>query len=210
MYDLYPDTFRFNSAPHPHAMLIGLSGWATAGKDSVGRVLAHLYGYQRVSFADNLKAFVRDVNPIVRADLDYLVGGYPQVPVARVTRSATLVEQHGDTVAKNEAEYRRLLQTTGDKARHYFGEDVWVNSAFRILEDGKHYVITDCRYQNEALSIKERGGLVLRVIRPGVGPINDHVSERDLDDWEFDGYIQNDGSLLDLEGEVQRVLGDLG
>lgn len=204
MYDLYPDTFQFNHVPHGHPRLIGLSGWATSGKDSVADVLTRLYGYERVSFADNLKAFVKDVNPIVQVEVDHNTVGY-----VRKTGSAALVERYGDTEAKKNKEYRRLLQAVGTKARQYFGEDVWVDAAFRSLEDGQ-YVISDCRFKNEAQAIKDRGGLVLRVMRPGVNAVNDHISEHDLDEWAFDGFVMNDGSLLDLEGEVQRVLGDLG
>ena len=53
-------------------------------------------------------------------------------------------------------------------------------------------------------------GKVYDVRRPGVGPVSDHISEHDLDDWPFDGIIHNDGTLVDLEGEVQRVLGEFG
>lgn len=201
VYDMY----SFNTAPHEHAPIIGLSGWATSGKDSVGEVLTRLYGYQRVSFADNLKAFVRDVNPIVDVQHEPGSSWGPHV-----RRAEALVQAVGDREAKQVAEYRRLLQDVGNKAREHFGENVWVNAAFRTLDPDKHYVITDCRYKNEAQAIKDRGGIVLRVMRPGVEPLNDHVSEIDLDDWPFDGFVMNDGTLLDLEGEVQRVLGDLG
>lgn len=50
----------------------------------------------------------------------------------------------------------------------------------------------------------------VRIMRPGVKPINDHPSETALDSHHFDGYVMNDSNLVDLEGEVQRVLGDLG
>ena len=206
MYDLYPDNFRFNHVPHGHPRLIGLSGWATAGKDSVADVLTRLYGYERVSFADNLKAFVREVDPVVHPTV--LGDEYP-IDGIEGLRASHLVTSRGDTEAKKNREYRRLLQAVGTKAREFFGEDVWVNAAFRTLEDGQ-YVISDCRFKNEAKAIQDRGGLVLRVMRPGVEAVNDHISEHDLDDWAFDGYVMNDGSLLDLEGEVQRVLGDLG
>jgi hypothetical protein len=196
MYNMYPN---FNAAPHsaaPH--LIGLSGYATSGKDSVAEVLTRLYGYQRVAFADKLKEFVREINP------------YVAFPTSDKIRATELVDALGDAEAKKHEEYRRVLQAVGTKARAFFGEDVWVDAAFVGLEPEHHYVFSDVRFKNEARVLQEEGGIVLRVQRPGVGPANDHISEHDLDDWPFDGYIVNDGSLLDLEGEVQRVLGDLG
>lgn len=193
MYDLYPD---FNSAPHAHPTLIGLSGYATAGKDSVADVLTRLYGYQRVAFADKLKAFVRDLNP------------YVAFPTTDKVRAAELVDAIGDTDAKTHDEYRRFLQVTGTKVREYFGDAVWIDAALNNLAN--HTVVTDVRFQNEAQRIKSLGGIVWRIHRPGVKAANDHISEHDLDGWKFDEHIINDGTLLDLEGEVQRVLKDLG
>ncbi len=44
-------------------------------------------------------------------------------------------------------------------------------------------VVSDMRYRNEAQAIRHRGGVLIRIERPGVGPINDHISEHDLDGW---------------------------
>lgn len=187
----------FNAAPHNHPKIIGLSGYATSGKDTVAEVLTRLYGYQRVAFADKLKAFVRTINPVIAT-----------IHGKDIVRADELVRGLGDTEAKTYKEYRRILQVAGTTVREFFGKDTWVNAALDGV-DG-YVVVTDVRFQNEAQRIKDLGGLVLRVQRPGVGPANDHISERDLDAFNFDGYVINDGTLLDLEGEVQRVLGDLG
>lgn len=194
MYDLYPN---FNAASHSAPRLIGLSGYATAGKDSVAEVLIRLYGHKRVAFADKLKSFVREVNP------------YVAFPTSDKVRAAELVDSLGDTEAKKHDEYRRVLQVIGTTVREYFGRDTWVDAALNQTSDD-YVVVTDVRFQNEAQRIKDLGGIMLRVQRPGVGPANDHISEHDLDGFKFDGYVINDGDLVDLEGEVQRVLGDLG
>ena len=44
-------------------------------------------------------------------------------------------------------------------------------------------VVSDMHYRNEAQAIRHRGGVLIRIERPGVGPINDHISEHDLDGW---------------------------
>jgi hypothetical protein len=102
---------------------------------------------------------------------------------------------------------RRILQALGTKCREILGQDVWVDAAFDTLGDGT-YVFSDCRFPNEAKAIKDAGGTVLRVVRPGVNALNDHISEIGLDGWDFDGIVMNDGGVVDLEGEVQRVLGE--
>lgn len=189
----------FNDAPHDHPTIIGLSGYATAGKDTAAEVLTRLYGYRRIAFADKLKAFVREINPVIA-----LVHGKD------IVRADELVKGLGDTEAKTFKEYRRVLQVAGTTVREFFGINTWVNAALGDVEAGDYVVVTDVRFPNEAQAIKDMGGIVLRVQRPGVGPANQHVSEIGLDNWPFDGFILNDGTPVDLEGEVQRVLGDLG
>lgn len=188
----------FNSAPHPHPRIIGLSGWATSGKDETARVLGTLYGYRRIAFADQLKRFVREISPILfYQDKD---------PI----RVAEFVAGVGDLEAKTNGEYRRLLQVIGLTAREMIGEDVWVDMAMKEAAQFEYAVFSDVRFPNEFDRVHEMGGKVLRIMRPGVKPINDHPSETALDSHHFDGYVMNDSNLVDLEGEVQRVLGDLG
>jgi hypothetical protein len=101
---------------------------------------------------------------------------------------------------------RVLLQRFGsDVGREMFGEDFWVEQAFRGLSD-ESYVFTDVRFPNEADAIRGRGGVVWNVVRPGVGVANGHVSECALDGFVFDATVVNDGSLEDLEREVVGCL----
>jgi hypothetical protein len=48
---------------------------------------------------------------------------------------------------------------------------------------------------------------VWRINRNGVGPVTDHSSETDLDDYDFNHIIDNDFSLLDLNNVVDMLLG---
>jgi hypothetical protein len=68
------------------------------------------------------------------------------------------------------------------------------------------WIITDTRFPNEAEAIKKADGIIIRVDRPGVKPINPHPSETGLDDWKFDYVINNDGSLKDLTKKVNKIL----
>ena len=44
-------------------MIIGLSGYARSGKDTVAQVLVEKYGFQRIAFADKIREFLYDLNP---------------------------------------------------------------------------------------------------------------------------------------------------
>lgn len=70
-----------------------------------------------------------------------------------------------------------------------------------------NWVITDCRFPNEAQAIKERGGIVVRVNRSESNSTSSkHPSETSLDNWNFDYEIANDDTLPDLEEKVKEML----
>ena len=45
-------------------MIIGLTGYAQSGKDSVAKILVEKHGFIRVAFADRIRDFVFDADPI--------------------------------------------------------------------------------------------------------------------------------------------------
>jgi hypothetical protein len=59
--------------------------------------------------------------------------------------------------------------------------------------------MSDVRFINEAECISARGGDMWRVKRPGVGAVNAHVSESDLDGYKVDKILSNGGTLEELE-----------
>ena len=67
------------------------------------------------------------------------------------------------------------------------------------------YVITDVRFTNEADMIRANKGKIWRVVRPGVGPVNNHISESELDSIKFDRLITNDSGFEDLMIEVHSA-----
>jgi hypothetical protein len=69
-----------------------------------------------------------------------------------------------------------------------------------------NWIITDTRFPNEAKAIKKAGGMIIRIERPGVKPVNPHPSETSLEKWKFDHVIINDGSITDLTKKIKKVL----
>lgn len=181
------DTFR----------LVGFSGYARAGKDTAFSLLES-QGYQRVAFADIMRSFLVALNPIV--ECSGRVGSHIRV--------ADVIEWHGWDGYKESvygSEVRSLMQRLGTEAgRGLLGDNIWVDSALNNLTDGK-YAVTDCRFVNEAEAIRARGGKIIRINRPGVGPANSHPSETGLDNYTFDAVIENDGSLEDFKKKLEAV-----
>lgn len=171
---------------------IALCGVATCGKDTAAKGLTER-GWKRVSFADGLREFALAVDPIVD-----IPGAY---------RLSELVDTVGWDEAKRHAEVRRLLQVIGtDAGRNIVGENVWVDIAgdkiIDAMEAGYGVVLTDCRFPNEVEMVREFGGYLVRIERPGVSAVNGHVSETALDDIEPDYTIVNDGSSADLQAKL--------
>lgn len=169
---------------------IGLTGYAQSGKDTVAKTLIEEYGYKRVGFADPIRDFVLKINPILHDG----------------RRIGEWVKEFGWDITKAQTEARRLLQDTGMVAREMFGEDFWVELAVSNIEPTDKVVITDVRFKNEADMIRMMGGKIFRVTRPGVGPVNGHVSESDMDEYSVDHVIVNDGGLDNLRDQVKRLL----
>jgi hypothetical protein len=71
-----------------------------------------------------------------------------------------------------------------------------------------NWVITDMRFPNEALAVKGRGGITIRINKQGVGPARNHISETALDDYDFDYVINNDSSLSDLSKQLTRIINE--
>lgn len=173
---------------------VGLAGFARSGKDSVGAVLVS-EGFVRRSFATPMRQALCRLNPLV----DTVNGVMPLMDALYLLGSWEGLKVRAPGV-------RVLLQRFGtDVGRELFGEDFWVEQAFRGLPDGD-VVFTDVRFPNEAEAIRAGGGVVWNVVRPGVGVANGHVSESALAGFVFDETILNDGSLEDLRGKVLNCL----
>ena len=169
---------------HPGYEIIGLIGYAQSGKDTVASILVEKYGYRRIAFADKIKDFLYGINPMVACSPT----GYLQ----------DLVKLVGWNEAKKEPQVRKLLQDLGISARELLDENIWIISALGKINSGERAVITDVRFENEAKKIKDLGGQLWRVKRVGVGPVNDHVSESELDGYKVDQIFVNNGSIEDL------------
>lgn len=169
-------------------MLIGLTGLAGSGKSEVAGVLMREFGFERVKFADPLKNMIRTmlrgagVNPgwverYVEGDLKEVV-----IPELGVTP-------------------RHLMVTLGTEwGRDCISPDLWTRlwgfSAGRfelVLAD-------DVRFPNEVAAIREHGGLIWKVTRPGIAQ-GSHASEQL--ECDPDLAISNTGTLEELQAFVR-------
>lgn len=188
-------------------MLVGLAGYAGAGKDTAAQCLLRR-GWRQDAFAAPLKAMALDSNPIVGRTYR---GG------REIVSLRSLVEVVRWEEAKKESDVRRYLQNLGAAVRTHLGEDVWVRALEQRREYGEDLVITDVRYPNEAEFVLRgttregwqslRRSALIWIDRPGVGPVNDHPSDQGLVRPLCTHEIMNDGSPEDLWAQIVSVVG---
>ncbi len=195
--------------PPPPPKVIGLIGFAQVGKDTFAQALVE-EGYQRRAFADALRSVLYGLNPMVDC---FDVQKHHAVPkVNRVWSVQKLVDKHGWEFAKAEgppwSEYtvRKYLQRLGTEGgREVLGDNVWVDAVLDHLVPGQRYVVTDVRFPNEVEAVAKAGGILIRITRPGYGPVNDHISEHALDNVEASLTIDNAGTIADLHEAARAV-----
>jgi hypothetical protein len=179
---------------------IGITGHARAGKDTAAKIIQERYGLMHINFADELKADLIKLDPIVDA---------------HGTRLSNALRYFGgdlEVVKGYYPEWRELCQRYGTQVRRAEESEVWVRRLVdKVFETMYNkgglipgYVVGDLRFPNEREDIFWNA--VIRVTRPGRGPANDHEAESYIDTMEVDYEIANDGTLEEFEQKVLDVM----
>lgn len=178
-------------------MLIGLYGPSRAGKDSVAQILVDDFGYEQRAQAAAIRKILLGLNAPVKLN----DGTY------RTMRE--LYDYCGGDWDKVKAESKDSVDqmiALGQTCRDVIGLDVWLNTALPPANSTAKIVISDVRQPNEYAAIRERGGKLWKIIRPGV-----EMRGMDglLDTEHFDATLHNRGSLVDLRGMVQATIASM-
>jgi hypothetical protein len=168
-------------------MILGIIGYAQSGKDEIAKILVEEYGFTRVAFADKIKELLYEMNPNYHDTL------FQQA-----------VDNQGWEELKKDPTVRRMLQNLGVGARKLFGENFWVHQAMNSMALAwPNIVVTDVRFINEADMIRANDGEIWRIVRPGVTAVNDHISEHELNGYEEDQLVLNEGTIEELHNLIR-------
>lgn len=211
--------------------IIAIAGFKGSGKDTIGVILKRKYGFTNTSFAKSLKnalcamfgwqpAMMEGITPESRQWREQ-PDPYWSAQFQRPITPRNMMQEFGTEVVRG-----NLLDT------------FWISATRKELINisyPKSVVVTDARFRNELDMIKSLNGITIRVVRnaepqwflqavkvnkhkgwvkkallciyPQVKKI--HPSERDWIGYEFDYIIYNDGTLTDLEKQIDHIMDQL-
>ena len=208
-------------------MIVGVCGFIGSGKDTIADYLVNYHQYRRESFANSLKDAVAQEFGWDRTMLE-----------GRTKQAREWREQRDDWWSNRlgiEITPRWILQYWGTEVcRKGFHDNIWIASLENKLRNSKDdIVISDCRFPNEIKSIKDTGGIVIRVIRgpepkwydaaisANRGPngnstwslsraklerLKVHDSETAWVGTDFDHVLDNNGTIDDLFTQVKNII----
>lgn len=202
-------------------IVVGVSGYAGAGKDAVADILVRDYGFTKMAFATALKEKAEILDPILGFHQEQCCEECEQ-EIEEVRLSTLLAYGLTQDEIKRDFMYgpelRRVWQYVGTDLFRADVEDYWVNQAAKALlqSTAERVVFTDVRFENEAEFIYDLrdGGhrdssSVWRIARPDQHPTDVHVSEQMIGLLGEEVTILNDGSLEDLKEPVAIAMGIL-
>lgn len=174
--------------------IIGLTGRAGSGKDTVRTFLEERHAFAGMAFADPIRSMLSALLREVGASDDWMTD--------RLLKEGTIPALG--------TSYRHLAQTLGTEWGRRIDTEFWLRIAkarLNVMREAgvKSVVISDVRFINEAHWIAAEGGQVWRIDRLQAEPVRLHESEL-ISHINPHRIIPNSGTVADLHRWVDAIL----
>lgn len=170
--------------------IIAIAGPAQSGKSTVATYLK-AQNYTEDSFAAPIRSCVARILGVSLSQLE-------------TCKDQALYPFHSTP--------RRMMQTLGTEwGRQMIQNDLWIVSLKeRIRHEPGSIVISDLRFENEAVVLRDMGAEIWHVERPGIENTTGHVSEDGIMRQLHDYVLLNDGIRDELYDQVDKLTGAWG
>jgi CO dehydrogenase nickel-insertion accessory protein CooC1 len=176
--------------------VIALTGAKGSGKDTVAAIIYDLLGSDKVrtiAFADPIKHQLKhlfklsstsDYDLFKRIKISYDMRGY-----------------------SHKVDGRHVVREIGMLMRSY-NEHQFVDYVEEAIKSqpSYHWVITDLRFDNEYLAMRNIGAKIIKVVNNRVQTKDMHITERGFDDKLVDIILPNHGDIGELKSTVNDIL----
>lgn len=171
-------------------MIVGITGRKGSGKNAACETM---HGWDTMSFAGPLKKVCA------------IVFGLTTEEMSNPEKKEALMDRWPYETP------RVVLQKVGTDMFRNIYPDVWVENLKDRVKASvcQDVVITDVRFENEARAIRELGGYIVRVERPGLPKSDFHSSELEMDLISVDVTVVNDGSVRLLQARFKSAVFEL-
>lgn len=178
--------------------LIGLTGPAGCGKDTVRSMLEVHHGYHGLALADPIRSMITSLLRTACADANH-------------AHARELKER---PIPGLGVSYRHLAQTLGTEwGRNTIAPDLWTGIAEARMAELRgdkfgriNFVVSDIRFESEAQWLLQRGGVIWEIMRTGQPGVRPHTSEAGIPHAHISQAICNGGNIADLHQCVHSAL----
>ena len=176
--------------------IIGLTGPAGSGKDTVRQMLEQNHHCTGLAFADPMRAMLAPLLDLCGVGNEWMTQReLKELPIPGLGQS-----------------YRVLAQRLGTEWGRSIDPDFWVKVAAASMAEVMNikgpdtvFVISDVRFDNEAQWVKDHGGVIWHIHRPAAQAVAAHQSENGIRPELVDLNILNNNTLSDLDVEVMQM-----
>lgn len=199
--------------------IIGLSGLAGSGKDTVCSILIDIFLekhnilFVRKAYADILKNKI-----MLDFDLSYeqLYGDLKSAPDIRYPKKSSNISVpdftlYEDGRIKEESFWtpREIMQYIGTDCYRAIDKNFWIKALYKDYTEDSNWIIADCRFEDEVDAVINRDGIHIHIDRD-ITLVNNHISEnKKLINYKVDYVINNNMPMDNLIQELVLLSDEL-
>lgn len=189
------------------ALILGLVGQKRVGKDTFADYLVNNYGFVKLAFAEPIKhiasiVFNLDYDKLDDMDKEAIMPDYG-------ISLRQFYQKFGTELMRNDL-YNHLPELESKVPKHY----IWIHNLLQRIQkyraQGQHrFVISDVRFTDEATSIFEIGGKLVRINREGFGGTDGHSSETTINEIPASMIkceVKNEGDVEYYHATIKHIM----